>query len=77
MVPKAKSTRQNFCFITFEKEETAKKLLKMGKVNLNGKEVPIAEPRKPRRRSERIQGGNSIDNIDILGTKLGIKLGTI
>merc|ERR1712088_91089 len=35
---KVKSERKNFCFITFEKEESAKALLKVGTVTLNDSE---------------------------------------
>ena len=38
---KTKNERKNFCFITFDKEETAKKLLKEGAVNINGHELEI------------------------------------
>jgi len=38
---KVKNERKNFCFITFDKEETAKKLLKEGSVSINGSELEI------------------------------------
>jgi len=38
---KVKNERKNFCFITFDKEETAKKLLKEGSVSINGNELEI------------------------------------
>lgn len=38
---KAKNERKNFCFITFDKEETAKTLLKEGVVTINGHELEI------------------------------------
>lgn len=38
---KAKNERKNFCFITFEREETAKKLLKEGSVTVKGHELEI------------------------------------
>jgi squid-like protein len=38
---KAKNERKNFCFITFEKEEVAKRLLKEGSVYINGQELEI------------------------------------
>jgi len=38
---KAANKRKNFCFITFEKEETAKKLLKEGAVSIKGHELEI------------------------------------
>lgn len=38
---KMKNERKNFCFITFEKEEPAKKLLKEGTVTLNGVELDV------------------------------------
>lgn len=38
---KTKNERKNFCFITFEKEETAKKLLKEGAVTINGHELEV------------------------------------
>ena len=38
---KVKNERKNFCFITFDKEEPAKKLLKEGSVNLNGQELEV------------------------------------
>ena len=48
---KVKGEKKNFCFVTFEKEETAKKLLKDGTVNFKGNELdikkvtPKADPR--------------------------------
>lgn len=38
---KIKNERKNFCFITFEKEETAKKLIKEGTVYLEGHELDV------------------------------------
>jgi squid-like protein len=38
---KTKNERKNFCFITYEKEETAKKLLKEGTVSINGHELEV------------------------------------
>ena len=38
---KMKNERKNFCFITFEKEEPAKKLLKEESVNVNGNDLVI------------------------------------
>ena len=38
---KAKGEKKNFCFITFEKEEVAKKLLKDGTVQYKGNELDI------------------------------------
>jgi squid-like protein len=38
---KTKNERKNFCFITYEKEETAKKLLKEGTVTINGHELEV------------------------------------
>ena len=38
---KAKNERKNFCFITFEKEDVAKRLLKEGTVYINGQELEI------------------------------------
>ena len=38
---KIKNERKNFCFITFEKEEPAKKLLKEGSVSIKGFELEI------------------------------------
>ena len=38
---KQKNERKNFCFITFEKEEVAKRLLKEGSVFIDGKELEI------------------------------------
>ncbi|QQP57977.1 RNA-binding protein squid [Caligus rogercresseyi] len=38
---KTKNERKNFCFITFEKEEPAKRLLKEGTVTLKGSELEI------------------------------------
>lgn len=38
---KIKNERKNFCFITFEKEETAKKLLKEGTVYINSHELEV------------------------------------
>ena len=38
---KTKNERKNFCFITYEKEETAKKLLKEGTVSIKGHELEV------------------------------------
>lgn len=38
---KLKNERKNFCFITFEKEEVAKKLLKEGSVYIQGHELEV------------------------------------
>jgi len=38
---KTKNERKNFCFITFDKEDVAKKLLKEGQVFINGHELEI------------------------------------
>ena len=38
---KTKNERKNFCFITFEKEENAKKLIKEGTVFLEGHELDV------------------------------------
>jgi len=38
---KTKNERKNFCFITFEKEENAKKLIKEGTVYLEGHELDV------------------------------------
>jgi len=38
---KTKNERKNFCFITFEKEESAKQLLKAGTTNVNGVELEV------------------------------------
>jgi squid-like protein len=38
---KMKNERKNFCFVTFEKEEPAKKLLKEGLVTIDGHELEI------------------------------------
>ena len=38
---KTKNEKKNFCFVTFEKEESAKKLLKEGTVTLNGHELEV------------------------------------
>lgn len=38
---KIKNERKNFCFITYEKEDVAKKLLKEGTVYINGHELDI------------------------------------
>jgi len=38
---KAKNERKNFCFITFEKEEAAKQLLKLGQTTVNGMELDV------------------------------------
>ena len=38
---KTKNERKNFCFITFEKEETARKLLKEGTVTVKGVELEV------------------------------------
>lgn len=38
---KTKNERKNFCFITFEKEESAKQLLKVGSTTVNGVELEV------------------------------------
>jgi len=38
---KTKNERKNFCFITFEKEESAKQLLKAGSTTVNGVELEV------------------------------------
>ena len=38
---KTKNERKNFCFITYEKEETARKLLKEGTVTIKGHELEV------------------------------------
>ena len=38
---KTKNERKNFCFITFEKEDCAKQLLKAGSTNINGVELEV------------------------------------
>jgi len=38
---KTKNERKNFCFITFEKEESAKQLLKAGTTTINGVELEV------------------------------------
>jgi len=38
---KTRNERKNFCFITFEKEEAAKQLLKIGTTTINGVELDI------------------------------------
>ena len=38
---KQKNERKNFCFITFEKEEAAKQLLKLATTTINGVELDI------------------------------------
>jgi len=44
---KVKNERKNFCFITFDKEDTAKKLLKEGTVTINGSELEIKKVNPP------------------------------
>jgi len=49
---KTKNERKNFCFITFEKEEAAKQLLKLGTTTVNGidldvKRVTVKDPLMP------------------------------
>jgi len=51
---KVKNERKNFCFITFDKEETAKKLLKEGTVNVQGHELEIKKVNPP---NKGMQGG--------------------
>merc|ERR1712066_1001345 len=41
MGDKTKNERKNFCFITFEKGECAKQLLKAGSTNINGVELEV------------------------------------
>jgi len=38
---KTKNERKNFCFITFEKEDSAKQLLKAGTTTINGHELEV------------------------------------
>ena len=38
---KTKNERKNFCFITFEKEDSAKQLLKVGSTVINGVELEV------------------------------------
>ena len=38
---KTKNERKNFCFITFEKEDSAKQLLKVGSTVVNGVELEV------------------------------------
>ena len=38
---KTKNERKNFCFITFEKEDSAKQLLKAGTTTINGLELEV------------------------------------
>merc|ERR1711973_1077238 len=38
---KTKNERKNFCFITFEKEESAKQLLKAGCTTINGVDLEV------------------------------------
>ena len=38
---KTKNERKNFCFITFEKEDCAKQLLKAGSTVINGVELEV------------------------------------
>lgn len=38
---KTKNERKNFCFITFEKEESAKQLLKVGTTTINGVDLEV------------------------------------
>jgi len=51
---KVKNERKNFCFITFDKEDTAKKLLKEGTVNISGHELEIKKVNPP---NKGMQGG--------------------
>ena len=44
---KVKNERKNFCFITFDKEDTAKKLLKEGSVHISGHELEIKKVNPP------------------------------
>lgn len=43
---KVKSERKNFCFVTFDREDPAKKLLKQGTVSIKGYELEINKVRK-------------------------------
>ena len=54
---KVKNERKNFCFITFDKEDTAKKLLKEGTVNISGHELEIKKVNPP---NKGMQGNKSI-----------------
>lgn len=38
---KTKNERKNFCFITFEKEDAAKRLLKLGTTTINGVDLDV------------------------------------
>jgi len=51
---KVKNERKNFCFITFDKEDTAKKLLKEGSVHISGHELEIKKVNPP---NKGMQGG--------------------
>ena len=48
--PKVKNARKGFGFITFEREETMKELIKIGKVTICGMEVDLrkATPKQAR-----------------------------
>ena len=53
---KMKNERKNFCFVTFEKEEPAKKLLKEETVKVSGNELVIKEvtPKRGRKSAEEL-----------------------
>ena len=53
------SEPKNFCFITFDKEDTAKKLLKEGTVNISGHELEIKKVNPP---NKGMQGNKSIQS---------------
>ncbi len=55
---KTKNERKNFCFITFEKEDVAKKLLKEGIVCINNHELDVKKVTpKPNPQSMGFRGG--------------------
>ena len=53
LLPKVKNARKGFGFITFEREETMRELIKIGKVTICGMEVDLrkATPKQGRRYS--------------------------
>lgn len=58
---KLKNERKNFCFVTYDREDTAKKLIKEGTVYINGHELEInkvtPKPMDPRMAMGGFQGG--------------------
>ena len=50
LLPKVKNARKGFGFITFEREETMRELIKIGKVTICGMEVDLrkATPKQGR-----------------------------